>query len=1042
MIHRSMLPFLHKHLDKNAHELWDIAFQETKWPRKEYHPPKKEKIEVLLTMTTCKRFDLFEQTVNSILHTWNDIDQVDAWFCVDDNSSEVDCQQMKSYDWIEYYWKGPTEKGHRTSMNLIWNKIREINPTYWIHIEDDFVFHVERSYVADAIRGLQVTGASQLLYNRNYAETIHDYRIEGHIQVTNEFCLHEYKTGTFPFQNCHYWPHYSFRPGMTKVDAVLSLGNFDSANTFFEMDYAYRWMNHGHKTAFYNAITCQHIGKLTKDKSTPNAYALNHCNQFYDSNYIKVVNLERRKDRKDKMAEVLKDVPHDMYKAVDGSILTITPEIMNLFMGNDFENRKGVIGCALSHYYLWKQLVADSVNYYVVLEDDITITNDFKTKIERIKTEEVCFLGYHMYSKDRDASYDAKEGFSVQPFQGDLYVGGTFGYYITKRGAQRLLDYIAIHGIKHGIDYVMKLALPHCSECKPHLVFSEWNEYYLIDSDIQGNYDAFHLSSEEYIFVEKVDHVNDDVERCEQNIMEKAKSDAIVGFNSLGYLKSVINIHTLRPSIYFKETDGIYVKREYALLQKLIRVKMLCNWCTSEELCKQWAKMAEYNYTWKHIQMVWEGDCDYYVVINSTMDHYEPEKTIVYQMEPWVKDETKHWGVKTWDKWIEPKCAYLRGRKTDHLNTIQWLVEQTYEDWSKPIEKTKTLSTICTSKFWDEGHILRINMLHYFEENGLDIDIYGKENTNFRQYRGELAEKEKSKGILPYKYYFMMENCFEENYASEKIWEPILSESLCFYYGCRNLSKYIDPLAYVQLDRDCKKSHQLVIHAIQEDWYTQRLPYIKAAKRDILNRLYFFPTLYTDIQRLKRPIATLPYRRICVIYADDKDAFEYVYKRVMERNYLFDQVFIQTTTPMNLQHPKVRINYTSPHAFQLETMNLIRNISETNEVEVLYLHPKKRETPQEKDWMNMLLHFLLEKAEECIRLLNVHDTVGCNMESYYDECWWSKSSYLRTLSYLPICNPKDAVTWITMNHVGKHYEIHGSGLNHKEYCYPTFLYKF
>lgn len=1034
-----MLPFLHKHLDKNASELWDLAFQDTKWSRKEYHPPKKEKVDVLLTMTTCKRFDLFEQTVNSILHHWTDLDQVDAWFCVDDNSSEEDRNQMRTYEWIDFHWKGPSEKGHRTSMNLIWNKLNDLKPTYWIHIEDDFVFHVERSYVKDAIRGLRETGASQLLYNRNYAETIHDYRIEGHIPM-NEFCLHECKPGTFSFQNCHYWPHYSFRPGITKVEVVLQLGNFDSPNTFFEMDYAYRWMNNGHTTAFYNAITCQHIGKLTKDKSKPNAYALNDCNQFYDSHYIKVVNLERRKDRREKMADILKDIPHDIYKAVDGSSLKITPEIMNLFMGNDFENRKGVIGCALSHYYLWKQLVADSVEYYVVLEDDITVTNDFKKKVEMIKTEEVCFLGYHMYSKDRDASYDAKDGCTVQPFQPDVFVGGTFGYYITKKGAQTLLDYVAKHGIKHGIDYVMKLALPHCWECKPHLVFSEWNEYYLIDSDIQGNYDAFHLSSDEYLFIEKVDHMNNDVERCEQNIMEKAKAETIVGFNSLGYLKSAINIHTLRPSMYFKETDGIYVKREYAQLQKLIRVKMLCNWCSSEELCNQWSKMAEYKYTWKHIQMVWEGEYEYTVVINSTTEKYDPTKTIVYQMEPWVKDETKHWGVKTWDKWIQPECAYLRGRKTPHLNTIQWLVEQTYDDWSKPIVKTKGLSTICTSKYWDEGHILRINMIRHFEEKGLDIDIYGKENSSFKQYKGMLGENEKSKGILPYKYYFMMENSFEDNYASEKIWEPLLSESLCFYYGCKNLATHIDSRAYVQLDRNCETSYQLICKAIREDWHTQRLPYIKAAKRDILNRLYFFPTLYTDIQRLKRPIATLPYHRICVIHADN-DGFDNVYKCVMERIYLFDQVFIQTTTPMNLQHPKVRINYTNPYAYQLETMNLIRNIAETNEMEILYLHPKKV-TPQGKDWMNLLLHFLLEKAEDCILALKDQDTVGCNLETHYDECWWSKSSYLKTLTYLPICNPKDATTWITMNHVGKHHEVHSSGLNHEEFCYPTFLYKF
>jgi hypothetical protein len=136
-----MLSFLHKHLDKNGYELWNLAFQERQCTKKDHVLSKKEKINVFLTMTSCKRFDLFEKTVQSILHTWKDIDQVDAWFCVDDNSSEEDCEKMKQYSWIDYYRKGPSEKGHRTSMNLIWNKLQEVKPTYWIHIEDDFLFY-------------------------------------------------------------------------------------------------------------------------------------------------------------------------------------------------------------------------------------------------------------------------------------------------------------------------------------------------------------------------------------------------------------------------------------------------------------------------------------------------------------------------------------------------------------------------------------------------------------------------------------------------------------------------------------------------------------------------------------------------------------------------------------------------------------------------------------------------------------------------------------------------------------------------------------
>ena len=121
-----------------------------------------KKIHVLLTLTNSKNIHKFEETVHSILNTWTDADHIDAWFCADDNSSEEDRVQMKKYEWIEYHMQDETQIGLLHSMNIIWNKINEIKPTYWIHIQEGFVFHVSRSYVLDAIRGLEIMGC--LLY--------------------------------------------------------------------------------------------------------------------------------------------------------------------------------------------------------------------------------------------------------------------------------------------------------------------------------------------------------------------------------------------------------------------------------------------------------------------------------------------------------------------------------------------------------------------------------------------------------------------------------------------------------------------------------------------------------------------------------------------------------------------------------------------------------------------------------------------------------------------------------------------------------------
>lgn len=247
---------------------------------------------IIITFTTCKRLDLFRQTVNSILNMWNDVHMIDYWYCVDDNSSESDRNKMRNeYPWIDFYMKDESEKGHRASMNIIWNKLTETRPEYWIHMEDDFLFHTPDSYVNKATQMMVDSRNSgynvrQILYNRNYGETINDYKMQGHRvlrNMTHDVALHQHKTGEFPYGNCHYWPHYSFRPSIIDVNAILILGNYDSPNQFFEMDYANRWKSLGFLSGFYNQITNRHIGRLTSerdDKSQPNAYELNDENQF------------------------------------------------------------------------------------------------------------------------------------------------------------------------------------------------------------------------------------------------------------------------------------------------------------------------------------------------------------------------------------------------------------------------------------------------------------------------------------------------------------------------------------------------------------------------------------------------------------------------------------------------------------------------------------------------------------------------------------------------------------------------------------------
>ena len=233
-------------------------------------------------------------------------------------------------------------------------------------------------------------------------------------------------------------------------------------------------------------------------------------------------------------------------------------------------------------------------------------------------------------------------------------------------------------------------------------------------------------------------------------------------------------------------------------------------------------------------------------------------------MEPWVNDTSKNWGVKTWGEWAIPdesKFLAVIGRKSMNptYNNVFWQLElklpeiRNIELHYNETNKLDRLSSICSSKYFDEGHIKRIDFLKYmYASTTIELDIYNSDNIhNFLNYKGPLKPYiDKSKGIAPYKYYFMMENNFERDFITEKMWEPILCETLVFYYGCLNISDYIDPLAYVELDiHNFEKSLNMIKEAIETDLWSQRIDSIRKEKRKILREMAFFPRLHTIIHK-------------------------------------------------------------------------------------------------------------------------------------------------------------------------------------------------
>ena len=74
--------------------------------------PKDDVSCVSLSITSCKRLDLFKRTVNSFINSCTDLNLISEWFCVDDNSSLDDREEMKRlYPFFTFYFKSIEEKG-------------------------------------------------------------------------------------------------------------------------------------------------------------------------------------------------------------------------------------------------------------------------------------------------------------------------------------------------------------------------------------------------------------------------------------------------------------------------------------------------------------------------------------------------------------------------------------------------------------------------------------------------------------------------------------------------------------------------------------------------------------------------------------------------------------------------------------------------------------------------------------------------------------------------------------------------------------------
>lgn len=294
-------------------------------------------------------------------------------------------------------------------------------------------------------------------------------------------------------------------------------------------------------------------------------------------------------------------------------------------------------------------------------------------------------------------------------------------------------------------------------------------------------------------------------------------------------------------------TDSIDITNDNPPLmgKKKYRIKLLCNWTSSENLRETWNKMSQGNYTWNNIELVCDDNPDFFVVINCPPIHefLDPKKVILFRMEPHMDKHPDQWG-----EYAKPhrdlfyKICY---HDTDYNNN-EWHLSKTYNELkTMKIEKSSNImSTVLSAKYKDPGHVKRIDFIKFLESKKFPVHVFGNNKWEYNNYKGPLPLHCKDNAMFPYKYVFNVENHSIKNYYTEKLIDGILAECLVFYSGCFNAREFIDERAFVYLElSNFEEDYKKITTAIKNNLWEERIDIIRKEKKKILDYLQFFPRL-------------------------------------------------------------------------------------------------------------------------------------------------------------------------------------------------------
>lgn len=226
---------------------------------------------ITLTITTCKRLELFKQTIKSFFSNCLDTDLIQEIIIIDDSSSINDIKDMQ-YFLKDYKYKitiiSGNQKNHALSLNVLFSKVKT---DYIFHLEDDWEFK-KGDLIRQAFQIIDDNKNIKSVIMRNWIEQGAKNQIKKMTKAGIKYYIHNYNGLRFVKGNINTYPGYSLNPSLQNIKEIRDIGEFENKE-LFELRFAYNYYSNGFLIGMTSQDYCKHIGGALS------AYKLNNTKE-------------------------------------------------------------------------------------------------------------------------------------------------------------------------------------------------------------------------------------------------------------------------------------------------------------------------------------------------------------------------------------------------------------------------------------------------------------------------------------------------------------------------------------------------------------------------------------------------------------------------------------------------------------------------------------------------------------------------------------------------------------------------------------------